>query len=74
MTIDRAVTLIVSAVLTWAATYFLGTAPAQQQAAHAETRWAHWKEKNAEKRGTIADLEQALAEARAYCAGVEDAP
>lgn len=67
MTLDRAITAIVTGVLMWAATYFGAAAPAKQQASHAQERWAHWKGLNEEKRDTLSNLRARVEAAEAYC-------
>lgn len=71
--LNSALTAIVIALLG----YFLGTAPAQEQAAYAESRWVHWKKLNTEKRQTLDELRNQVKEAEDYCgcpAGFPEGP
>ena len=74
MTLDRAITLLVSAILTWAATYFLGTAPALEQAAGAQVKAERRLEKIREKRSTIAELKAEIAAREAECSSLRGEP
>lgn len=53
--------------LTWATTYQKQVQPAQQEQARAEKWWGFWKEKNGEKKLTIAELEAQLDARRHEC-------
>lgn len=61
-------------VLNQLAAQYLRVEPVAQEKALYQERASRRLSKVYEKKRTIADLELALAEARAYCAGVEDAP